>query len=76
MEPPLRIVTGLTLQDPLAVAGAVVLDCRPQMLPEAAMNINGTNLAEIQSTSGVGVAVGVPPEREQSFGGGGGTGSV
>ena len=46
MEPPLRIATGLTLQDPLAPAGTVVLDCRPQVLPEV-MNVSGTNLAEI-----------------------------
>ena len=70
MEPPVRIATGLTLQDPLAVVGAVVLDCRPQVLP-GAMNVSGTNLVETQSTS----EAGVPPEREQSFGGGGGRGT-
>ena len=71
MEMPLRIAPRLTLQDPLAVAGAVVLDCRPQALP-GAMDVTYTDLAEIPSTSRAGVAAEVPPEREQSFGGGGG----
>ena len=50
--------------------GAVVLDCRPQVLP-GAMDVSGTDLAEIRSMSRAGVATPVPPEREQSFGGGG-----
>ena len=33
MEPPVRTASSLTLQDPLAAAGAVVLDCRPHVLP-------------------------------------------
>ena len=74
MEPPVRIAPCLTLQDPLAAAGVVVLDCRPQVLP-GAMDVSGTDLAEIPSTSRAGVAAGVPPEREQSFGGGGGGGT-
>ena len=57
--------------DPLATAGAVVLDCRPQVLP-GAMDVTSTDLAEILSTSRAGVAAEVPPVREQSFGGGGG----
>ena len=72
METPVRIALHLTLQDPLAAAGAVVLDCRPQALP-GAMDVTGTDLAAIPSTSRAGVAAEVPPEREQSFGGGGGT---
>ena len=51
MEPPVRIAPRLTMQDPLAVAGVVVLDCRPPL-------------------SRASVADTVPPEREQSFGGG------
>ena len=71
MEAPVRIAPRLTIQDPLAAAGAVVLDCRPQVLP-GAMDVSGTDLAEIRSMSRAGVATAVPPEREQSFGGGGG----
>ena len=33
MEPPVDNVPVLTIQDPLAAAGAVVLDCRPPLLP-------------------------------------------
>ena len=51
----------------------MVLDCRPQVLL-GAMDVSGTDLAEIRSMSRAGVATAVPPEREQSFGvGGGGT---
>ena len=71
METPVRIAHCLTIQDPLAAAGAVVLDCRPQVLP-GAMDVSGTDLAEIRSMSRAGVAKAIPPEREQSFGGGGG----
>ena len=48
METPIRIAPHLTIQDPLAAAGAVVLDCRPQVLP-GAMDVSGTDLAEIRS---------------------------
>ena len=34
METPVRIAPRLTIQGPLAAAGAVVLDCRPQVLLE------------------------------------------
>ena len=70
-----RIAPCLTLQDPLAAAGAVVLDCHPQVLP-GAMDVSGMDLSEITSTSRAGVAAEVAPEREQSFGGGGGACSV
>ena len=33
-------ITVLTVQDPLAAAGAVVLDCRPPLLP-VSMDISG-----------------------------------
>ena len=49
----------------------MVLDSRPQVLP-GAMDVSGTDLAEIQSMSSAGVVIAVPPEREQSLGGGGG----
>ena len=68
METPVRIAPRLTIQDPLAATVAVVLDCRPQVLP-GAMDV--TDLAEIRSMTRAGVATAVPPEREQSFAGGG-----
>ena len=46
-------------------------DCCPEVLP-GAMDVSGTDLAEIRSMSRAGVATAVPPKREQSFGGGGG----
>ena len=33
MEPPVENIPVLTIHDPLAAAGAVVLDCRPLLLP-------------------------------------------
>ena len=63
-ETPRRIAPRLTEQDPLAAAGAMVFDCRPQVC--------GTELAEIRSMTRAGVVTATPPEREQSFGGGGG----
>ena len=49
MESLIRIAPRLTVQDPLAAAGAVVLDCGPPLLP-GAMN-GGVDLAEIQSST-------------------------
>ena len=49
----------------------MVFDCRPQVLP-GAMDISGTELTEIRSMTRARVATTAPPEREQSFGGGGG----
>ena len=69
MEPPVRIAPRLTMQDPLAAAGAVVLDCRPLLLP-GVMDVSSIDLAEIQSLTRASVADTVPPERERSFGGG------
>ena len=57
--------------DPLAAAGAMVFDCRPQVLP-GAMDVTGTELSEIRSMTRASVAISQPPERKQSFGGGGG----
>ena len=67
MEMPVRIAPHLTLQDPFAAAGAVVLDCHPQALP-GAMDVTGMDLAEIPSTSKAGVAAEVPPGRAQKVG--------
>ena len=55
------------MQDPLAAAGAVVLDCRPPLWP-VAMNVSGVDLSEFQSSTMAIEADAVPPEREQSFG--------
>ena len=70
-EIPTRIAPRLTELDPLAAAGAIVLDCRPQVLP-GAMESGGLKLAEICSTTRASAATSPPPEHEQSFGGGGG----
>ena len=69
MESPVRIAPRLTVQDPLAAVGAVVLDCHPPLLP-GVMNVTVVDLAEIQSSTMASEADTVPPEREQSFGGG------
>ena len=73
METPVRIAPRLTIQDPLAAVGSVVLDCHPQVLP-GAKDVSVTDLAEIRSMTRAGVTTAIPPEREQSFGGGGGGG--
>ena len=44
MEPPVENVPVLTIQDPLAVAGAVVLDGCPLLLP-VSMDISGLDLS-------------------------------
>ena len=61
----------LTVQDPLAAAGAVVLDCHPPLLP-VSMDISGVDLSAIRAPA-VSAGAGLfPLEREQLFGGGGG----
>ena len=72
-ETPTRIAPRLTELDPLAAAGAMVFDCRPQVLP-GAMDVSGTELSEIRSMTRASAATSPPPERKQSFGGGGGGG--
>ena len=59
----------LTVQDPLV--GAMVLDCRPSLLP-VSMDISGVDLSVIRAPAMFAEAGAFPPEREQSFGGGGG----
>ena len=66
-----RIAPRLTELDPLAAAGAMVFDCRPQVLP-GAMDVSKLELSEIRSMTRASAATSPPPEREQSFGGGGG----
>ena len=70
-ETPTQIAPRLTEQDPLAVAGAMMFDCRPQVLP-GAMDVSGIELSEIRSMTRASTVTSLPPEREQSFGGGGG----
>ena len=67
-ETPRRIAPRLTEQDTLAAAGSMVFDCRPQVLP-GAIDVSGTELAEIRSMNRAGVATAAPPKREQSWGG-------
>ena len=55
--------------------GVMVFDCRPQVLP-GAIDVSGTELAEIRSMTRARVATAAPSEREQSFGGGGGQGGT
>ena len=71
MEAPGQSTPRLTSQDPQTAVGAVVLDCRPQVLTRA-MAVSGSDLTEIRSMTRATLATAAPPEREQSFGGGGG----
>ena len=71
MEPPVENIPVLTIQDPLAVAGAVVHDCCPLLLP-VSMDNSGVDLSAsrfLAVSAGVGV---LPHEREPLFSGGGG----
>ena len=70
MDPPVENIPVLTIQDPLAVAGAVVLDCRPPLLP-VSMDISGVDLSagRLPAVS-AGVDV-LPHEHEPLFSGGG-----
>ena len=70
-EIPTQIEPHLTELDLLAEAGAMVLDCRNQVLP-GAIELGGFELAESCVTPRASTATSSPPEREQSFGGGGG----
>ena len=69
-ETPTRIAPRLTELGPLAAAGAMVFDCRRQVLPRA-MDEGGTELPEMHSMTRASAAVSQPPERKQSFGGSG-----
>ena len=69
MEPPIESIPVLTIQDPLAVAGAVVLDSRPSLLP-VSIDISGVDLSAGRLPA---VSAGVdilPHEREPLFSGG------
>ena len=60
----------LTVQDPLAAAGELVVDCRPPLLP-VSMDISGVDVSVIRASAVSAETAAFPPEREQSFGGGG-----
>ena len=70
-ETPRQVTPCLTELDPLAAAGAMVFDYLPQWLP-GAMDVSGAELSEIRSMTRASAATSSPPEREQSFGEGGG----
>ena len=63
-ETPTRIAPHLTELDPLAAAGAMVFDCRPQVLP-GAMDVSGIELLEMLSMTRASAATSPPPEHEQ-----------
>ena len=72
-EPAVVSVPVLTIQDPLAAAGAVVLDCRPPLLP-VSMDIRGVDLSAGRLPAVSAGMDGILPGREPlSNGGGGGT---
>ena len=69
MGPPVENIPVLTIQGPLAVAGAVVLDCRPSLLP-VSIDISGVDLSAGRLPvvlAGVDI---LPHEREPLFSGG------
>ena len=72
-EPAVVSVPVFTIQDPLAGAGAVVLDCRPPLLP-VSMDISGVDLSagRLPATS-AGIDGFLPGSEPLSKGGGGGT---
>ena len=70
-EPAVVSVPVLTIQDPLAAAGAVVLDCRPPLLP-VSMDIRGVDLSAGRLPAVSTGMDGLLPEREPLSNGGGG----
>ena len=56
---------------PAGCGGGGVLDCRPPLLP-VSMDISGVDLSANRVSTMSAEAGAFPPEREQSFGGGGG----
>ena len=69
MEPPVENIPVLTIKDPLASAGVVVLDCRPLLLP-VLMDISGVDLSAgrlLAVSAGMDV---LPHEHEPSSSGG------
>ena len=73
-KPAVVSVPVLTIQDPLAAAGAVVLDCRPPLLP-VSMDIRGVDLSAGRLPAMSAGMDGLLNGREPlSIGGGGGGG--
>ena len=70
-EPAVVSIPVLTLQDPLAAVRAVVLDCRPALLP-VSMNISGVDLSAVRFLAVSTAMDGLLPGREQLSTGGGG----
>ena len=68
-EPAVVNVPVLTLQDPLAAVGAVVLDCRPSLLP-VSMETSGIDLSAIRFPAMLAPVDGLLPGREQLSTGG------
>ena len=71
MDPPVQIAPRLTEKDPLMAAGAMVFDCRPPLLP-VSLDVSGIYMPAVRSSVPSAKTDVVPPERELSFGGGGG----
>ena len=75
-EPAVVNVPILMLQDPLVAVGAVVLDCRPSLLP-VSMDISGVDMSAVRLPAMSAAMDGLLPGREQlSTGGGGGGGDL
>ena len=61
-EPAVVSVPVLTLQDPLAAVGAVVLDCRPPLLP-VSMEISGVDMSAVRFPAMLATMDGLLPGR-------------
>ena len=75
MEPPVENILFLMIQDPLAVAVTVVLDCRPPLLP-VSMDISGVDLSAIRVPAVLADVDVLPLEREPLLCGGGGLAGI
>ena len=66
---PARVMDSpvLTVQDPLAAAGELEVDCCPPLLP-VSMDISGVDVSVIRASAVSAEAAAFPPEREQSLG--------
>ena len=70
MEPPVVNIPFLMIQDPLAAAGAVVLDCRRSPLLPVSRDVSGMDLSEFRTPAVMTDVDVLPLEREPLFGGG------
>ena len=69
MDMPARIAPRLTEQDPRMAAGAMVIDCRPALLP-VSVDVSGIDMLAVRSAIPPAKSVVVPPKHEQQLGGG------